>query len=152
MYGFSEDEQLLVFMDGFGLTRLRRPKQAKTNAKISGSESGGRVTISRDGSVAASYEDLWDKSVIWSLPGPAPAKRFDRFRQPGAIVHPEGTHYIVDEYGVVKLEPITRRVLLPLRLDAPAHPGNEPAKPASLQLDGGERLPPLEFDGGRKQS
>lgn len=147
MYGFSEDEQLLVFMDGFGLTRLRRPKQTKTNTKIAGSESGGCVTISRDGSVAASYEDLWDKSVIWRLPELSPTKRFDRFNERGAIVHPEGTHYIVDERGKMKLEPLTQGVLLPSRLDAPIAPaGNKPAKAGRPRLGGGELLPALEFD------
>ena len=58
MYGFSEDEQHLLFMDCFGLTRLSLPNQVKTDSKISGSESAGRVTVSRDGSLAASHEDL----------------------------------------------------------------------------------------------
>ena len=83
MYGFSEDEKTLVFMDCFGLTRLSRPKQVKTDGKISGSESAGRVTISRDGSFAASYEDLWDKSVIWALP--ELADRLARLREAGVI-------------------------------------------------------------------
>lgn len=146
MYGFSEDEKLLVFMDCFGLTRLSRPKQVKTDGKISGSESAGRVTISRDGSFAASYEDLWDKSVIWALPELKSAKRFDRFRERGAMVHPEGTHYIVDDGGL-RLEPLTKRVLLPLRLDAPAEAKPASAGPITLDLAGGEQRPDLSLGG-----
>ncbi|MFO7565878.1 MAG: hypothetical protein R6X02_24765 [Enhygromyxa sp.] len=147
MYGFSEDEQLLVFMDCFGLTRLRRPKQVKTDGKISGSESAGRVTVSRDGSFAASYEDLWDKSVIWALPELKSAKRFDRFRERGAMVHPGGTHYIVDDSSGLRLEPLSKRVLLPLRLDAPPDAAPTGTGPVTLSLTGGELRAKLSLGG-----
>lgn len=152
MYGFSEDEKTLVFMDCFGLTRLSRPKQVKTDGKISGSESAGRVTISRDGSFAASYEDLWDKSVIWALPELKSAKRFDRFREKGAIVHPEGTHYIVDDHQGLRLEPLSKRVLLPLRLDAPPDSNPAGAGPITLSLVGGEQRASLSLGGDGRPS
>jgi hypothetical protein len=149
MYGFSEDEKHLLFMDGFGLTRLSRPAKVKTDVKISGSESAGLVTVSRDGSVAASFEDLWDKSVIWSFPELKPAKRFDRFRESKAIVHPEGTHYIVPDGRGLRLEPLIKRVLLPLRLDAPVDTKAAPAAAVTLDLSGGEELPALKLGEGR---
>jgi len=148
MYGFSEDEDHLLFMDSFGLTRLSRPKQAKTDTKISGSEAAGRVTVSRDGSAAASYEDSWDKTVVWSFPELKSAKRFDRFQEREAIVHPEGAHYIVPERGTLVIKPLTKAVLLPLRLDAPAEATPKSAKPVTLELTGGEELPTLALGEG----
>ena len=52
MYGFSQDEQLLLFMDCFGLTRLSGAKQVKTDRKIMGSDSAGLATVSRAGAAA----------------------------------------------------------------------------------------------------
>jgi hypothetical protein len=147
MYGFSEDEQHLLFMDCFGLTRLSLPNQVKTDSKISGSESAARVTVSRDGSLAASHEDLWDKSVIWSFPELRPAKRFERFEQRRLLIHPAGTHSIVCENDELRLEPVKKTVLLPLRLDAPADVSKPGSEPAVVRLDGGEQLPALAFGG-----
>jgi hypothetical protein len=147
MYGFSEDEQHLLFMDCFGLTRLSLPRSVKTDPKISGSESSGRVTVSRDGELAASYEDLWDKAVIWSFPEMRPAKRFGRFEQRGVIVHPAGTHSIICEHDQLKLEPLKKTVLLPLRLDAPADVHQLITGPVYASLDGGEQLSAVAFGG-----
>ena len=147
MYAFSEDERHLLFMDGFGLTRLSLPSQAKTDVKISGSESAGNVTMSRDGSVAVTHEDLWDKSVVWSLPELRPSKRFERFENRGAIVHPAGTHFIVYEVGALKLEPLRKTVLLPLRLDAPPESKPPSAGPITLALEGGQQLSALTLGG-----
>lgn len=143
MYGFSEDENHLLFMDCFGLTRLSRPNKTKTDTKISGSESAGRATVSRDGSAAVSHEDGWDKTIVWSFPELKPAKRFDRFREKQAMVHPEGAHFIVPEYGALKIKGLTKVVLLPQRLDAPAEATPQSTEPVDLDLSGGEELPAL---------
>lgn len=152
MYAFSRDEHLLLFMDGFGLTRMSQPSEAKrakgvwqlkTDAKIMGSESAGRVSVAASGEVAATYEDLWDKSVIWSLPELRPSKRFDRFREKGVVVHPEGTHHIVLEGGQLRLEPLVRAVLLPRRLDRPAPKTRSNTK--LLSLEGGATLEPWQL-------
>lgn len=147
MYAFSRDEHLLLFLDGFGLTRMSQPSEAKrakgvwqlkTDAKIMGSESAGRVSVSASGELAATHEDLWDKSVIWALPELRPSKRFDRFREKGVVVHPEGTHHIVLEHDHLRLEPLVRAVLLPRRLDRPAPKTR--SKSTTLALAGGTAL------------
>jgi hypothetical protein len=152
MYAFSRDEHLLLFMDGFGLTRMTQPSEAKrakgvwqlkTDATIMGSESAGRVSVSASGELAATYEDLWDKSVIWSLPELRPSKRFDRFREKGVVVHPEGTHHIVLEGGQLRLEPLVRAVLLPRRLDRPAPKAR--SNTTLLSLEGGASLEPWQL-------
>jgi hypothetical protein len=147
MYAFSEDEKHLLFMDGFGLTRLSRPKAVKTDPKISGSESGGLISVARDGSVAASYEDLWDKSVIWEFPALKPSQRFDRFRERGAMIVPAGTHYAVIDDDALRLTPLRKGVLLPMRLDAPPEPRERSNEPVSLTLAGGEQRPALALGG-----
>ncbi len=146
MYAFSEDETHLLFMDCFGLTRLSRPSQLETDTKIMGSESAGLVSVAADASAAASYEDLWDKVVLWTFPKLRSAKRFDRFRERGTMIHPEGTHYLVPESGGVAVRPLTKAVLLPLRLDKP-QPRNKP-KEIRFGFEGGEQLPDLQIDGG----
>jgi hypothetical protein len=147
MYAFSRDEHLLLFMDGFGLTRMSQPLPAKrakgawqlaNEPKIMGSESFGRVSVSASGEAGATYEDLWDKSVIWALPELRPSKRFDRFRESGVIVHPEGTHHIVLEHDHLRLEPLVHTVLLPRRLDRPAPKTRSKSK--QLALAGGTAL------------
>ena len=145
MYGFSQDEQLLLFMDCFGLTRLSRPKQAKTDAKVSGSESSGLVSVSADGTLGASYEDLWDKSVLWLLPEFKSSKRFDRFREREAVAHPDGAHYLTNEYGSLKIKPVSKTVLLPMRIDPPRPPKKASATEVTVDLSGGETLPPIEW-------
>lgn len=149
MYAFSQDEAHLLFMDGFGLTRLTRPKQAKTDTKITGSESGGMVSVAADASAAASYEDLWDKSVLWAFPELRASKRFDRFRERGVVVHPEGSHYLVLEHATLRIEPLSKAVLLPLRLDKPKPKPKTKSNEASLA--GGVELPELVLAGGEGQ-
>jgi hypothetical protein len=149
MYGFSEDEQHLLFMDCFGLTRLSRAKAVKTDAKISGSESAGLVSVAADGSAAATYEDLWDKSVLWAFPELKSAVRFDRFRERGVVVHPDGRHYLVLEAGQLAIKPLSKTVLLPLRLDAPKPSKQAARKEVRVPLAGGEELPDLKLGDGR---
>lgn len=147
MYAFSRDESLLLFMDGFGLTRMSQPAaakrakgvwQLKTDTKIMGSEAVGRVSVAASGELAATYEDLWDKSVLWALPELRASKRFDRFRESGVIMHPEGSHHIVLERDQLRLEPLVRSVLLPRRLDRPAPKAR--SKSTTLSLEGGALL------------
>lgn len=146
MYGFSEDEQLLVFMDCFGLTRLSRPKQVKTDTAVSGSEASGLASVSADGTLGASYEDLWDKSILWALPQLKSAKRFDRFRERNVIAHPDGLHYLTDEHGSLKIKPASKTVALPLRLDPPRPVKRAASAEVTLELgSGGEELPAIEW-------
>ena len=151
MYGFSHDEKHLLFIDCFGLTRLSAPKKVKTDRKITGSDGGGIATVSRDGSLAGSYEDLWDKSVVWTFPELKSALRLDRFRAGGLVVHPEGSHYIYANGATLQLEPVDgKTVLLPLRLDAPPEDeDDDQPKSASFDLSsGGEKRPALVFGEG----
>ena len=145
MYVFSEDEQHLLFMDCFGLTRLSFPNHLVTERRNSGSESGGRVSISRDGSVAISYADLLDKTVLWTFPGLRPAQRLG-YSGRGALVHPEGTHAIIEAYSGLRLEPLRPPVLLPLRLDAPVDRERSNTD-VRVSLEGGRQLAKLVLGG-----
>lgn len=148
MYAFSKDEKHLLFTDCFGTTRLSAPKKVKTDRKVMGSDVGGLASISNDGAMAGSYDDIWNKSVLWTFPALKSAKRFDRFAEKGLVVHPEGTHYIVPEHGKLRLEPAQAdAVLLPMRLDGVVDPRAKAAKSASASLEGGQVLAPLELGG-----
>lgn len=151
MYAFSKDEKHLLFTDCFGTTRLSAPKKVKTDRKVMGSEVGGLASISADGTMAGSYDDIWNKSVLWTFPALKSAKRFDRFAEKRLVVHPEGTHYIVPEGSKLRLEPAQAdAVLLPMRLDGVVDPRAKAAKGASASLAGGQELAALEL-GGKQQ-
>ncbi|MCA9692562.1 MAG: hypothetical protein KC636_23385, partial [Myxococcales bacterium] len=101
MYAFTPDGATLLFVDCFSLTRVILPGKVKNDRKVTGS-SGAHVSVSSDGAQALSWQDAFNRVILWELPALKASRRLDRFAHSKAWLHWKGGALV--KHGVDALE------------------------------------------------
>lgn len=101
MYSWNAKENILVFMDGNGVTRMQFGKgepKVKTSEKARGSTASA-VSVDKDGTKALVYEDTWDRSMRFALPGLGLDHAYKRFDFKYGWLCPDGSAVLTEENG-----------------------------------------------------
>ena len=145
MYAFSDDEDLLVFIDCFGLSCLRADGRVETQTNYPAAYHS-TLSVARDGRTAAAYIDY--RATIWQLPELALLERHPDTLREDLILHPSGARSLWRyEHGFASAPFTIEGSLLPRRLDATLVGSRYgPSTRARFDIrEGGETLAPLEL-------
>jgi len=102
MHRFHPEDSAVLFLDGFGLTRLEFPKKIKTDRKIRGGWDG-YINISDNGERALVYDADWWRIYTYLFPSLKPWHKYERFKFRESHLLADGEH-LLDEKSVRTME------------------------------------------------
>lgn len=104
MYVFTKEDETLVFMDMFGLTRLTFPKKIKTDRNQQGSLLFSSMSMDESNSILYTYRPFEEMAALWGLPALKVAQKFKRYKHTKGTLSPDGRRIIYVDGFTLKID------------------------------------------------